>query len=100
MTPAPQPGLSRLRLPAALDARAVDALAGDLLALRGQPIGLDASGVERVGGLGLQVLLAARLTWRSDGLAFAVIDPSEAFRADCTLLGAPAHADPSEGTRP
>lgn len=93
MTAAPQADRPRLRLPAVMDMRAAGPLAQELLALRGQPIDLDASGVERLGGLGLQVLLSARLTWRRDGLGFALVEPSEVFLADCALLGAPAFDD-------
>src|SRR4051794_14860067 len=89
-----------VRLPAALDARVVDSLTRDLLALRGQPVRLDASEVERVGGLGLQVLLSARLTWCSDAQDLAIVNASEAFQVDCALLGAPAFVEPSEGTAP
>ena len=100
MTSALQTDPALVRLPPALDARVAEALTQDILALRGQPVRLDASDVERVGGLGLQVLLSARLTWRSDGLGFALINPSEAFQADCALLGAPALAELSQGTAP
>jgi chemotaxis protein CheX len=89
---------SRLRLPAAMDMRVVESLTADLIALRGQAIDLDASQVERLGALGLQVLLSARLTWRVDKLPFAVVDPSEAFMADCALLAAPTFCDLNEVT--
>jgi chemotaxis protein CheX len=82
-----------LRLPPLMDLRSAASLARDLLARRGAPVRLDASAVERLGGLGLQVLLSARLTWRADGIEFIVADPSEAFQADCAALGAPAFGD-------
>lgn len=85
---APDSALTDLRLPAILDLRSAASLARRLLARRGDPIRLDASGIERLGGLGLQVLLSARATWRADQLDFALVDPSEAFRADCAALGA------------
>ena len=93
MTSTPHADPVRVRLPAAMDATSAEPLTRDLLALRGQPIHLDASGVERLGGLGLQVLLAARLTWRSDRIAFQLIEASDAFQADCALLGASAFDD-------
>lgn len=88
MTPALS-SATRVRLPCAIDIRSVATLTDQLLALRGQPVSLDASGVERLGGLGLQMLLSARLTWQADNLPFAIIDPSDAFLADAALLGAP-----------
>ena len=93
MTSAALPEPMRLRLPAAMDMRTVEALTRDLIGLRGQAISLDASGVERLGALGLQVLLSARLTWRVDKLPFAVVDPSEAFMADAAILAAPSFDD-------
>jgi chemotaxis protein CheX len=78
-----------LRLPPVMDLRSAGPLARDLLALRGRPVSLDASGVERLGGLGLQVLISARLTWLADELDFTLTGASEAFRADCARLGGP-----------
>lgn len=100
MTPATQADPVRLRLPAALDARSAEPLASDLLALRGRPLQLDASAVERLRGLGLQVLLSARLTWRSDRVDFALVDASDAFQADCALLGASVFDDSHAGAEP
>lgn len=88
MTASPQAGTASVRLPAVMDLRAAGPLAAQLLALRGRAVSLDASGVERLGGLGLQVLLSARLSWRIEGLDFALASPSEAFQTDCALLGA------------
>jgi chemotaxis protein CheX len=63
-------------------------LAGQLKDLRGAPLVLDASAVERVSGLGLQVLLSARLTWAADGAAMTVSAPSSAFQDALSLSGA------------
>jgi len=93
MSAAPSMTAETVCLPALLDLSSAASLARDLVARRGAPLRLDASGVERVGGLGLQVLLSARLTWRSDGVDFALIDPSEAFRTDCAALGVSAPDD-------
>jgi chemotaxis protein CheX len=90
----------RLRLPAVMDLRAAAGLAEELRALRGRPIRLDASGVERLGGLGLQVLLSGRLAWRADRLDFAVTHASDAFRADCALMGAGEFDDHYGAVRP
>ena len=52
-----------LLLPAQLDLKAAESLKADILVRRGKDLTLDGSAVERLGGLGLQVLLAARKTW-------------------------------------
>lgn len=95
-----QPNSVCLELPEIIDLRTAGALTKDLLALRGRPINLDASRVERLGGLGLQVLLSARRTWRADRLQFAVDRASDAFKADLTLLGAPMFDDTNEAISP
>lgn len=79
--------VARLVLPAVVDVKAVGGLHADLLALRGQPLELDASQVSRLGGLGLQVLLAARSTWAHDAVPFAVTTPSEDFAGALALFG-------------
>jgi chemotaxis protein CheX len=63
---------SVIALPAVLDIRAAAPLQAKFLALRGQPLTLDASAVERLGGLCLQVLLSARAAWAADGQALSV----------------------------
>lgn len=85
-----------MRLPQNLDLGAAGPLWSDMCAARGQPIELDASSVERIGGLCLQVLVAAQAQWRADGIAFAVINPSAAFADGVRLMGAAEFA-PAEG---
>ena len=63
-----------VRLPDVLDVKSADPLLRELLASRGQPIALDASGVQRLGGLGLQVLLSAQATWRADGHSLQITE--------------------------
>jgi chemotaxis protein CheX len=77
-----------LTLAPVLDLRAAGALRAELLERRGQPMNVDASGVERMGGLCLQVLLSARSVWADDGHAFTISGPSESFREAMRLLGA------------
>ena len=81
--------VATLVLPSVLDLKAVGGLHADLLAVRGRPLTLDASQVSRLGGLGLQVLLAARTTWAEDAQPFAVVNPSEDFTGALDLFGAP-----------
>ena len=77
-------------LPAVLDLRAADPLKAQLLAVRGQETALDASAVERLGGLCLQVLLSALATWRADGQSLTFINVSEAFASQWSAFGASA----------
>jgi chemotaxis protein CheX len=77
-----------LALPAVLDLRAAAPLKSSLDALTGSALDIDASKVERLGGLCLQILLAAETAWRGAGLGFRAINASEAFRDDLRLMGA------------
>ena len=78
-----------LLLPAQLDLKAAETLKADILARRGGDLTLDGSAVERLGGLGLQVLLAARKTWAADGLNLSLGFVSEALREQWAAFGAP-----------
>ncbi|HEY1071286.1 STAS domain-containing protein [Brevundimonas sp.] len=79
-----------IALPAVLDLRAADPLKAQLLAVRGQETALDASAVERLGGLCLQVLLSALQTWRADGQTLTFVNVTEAFASQWSALGASA----------
>ncbi|MFD2238181.1 STAS domain-containing protein [Aureimonas populi] len=76
-----------VELPAILDLRAAAPLAGKLLALRGQPLALDASKVERIGGQCLAVLISAARTWKADEETLTLEAPSDEFVAGLSLLG-------------
>jgi chemotaxis protein CheX len=78
----------KIRLARTLDLLAAAPLKAELAACAGAPVLLDASGVERMGGQCLQVLLAAQQKWRADDLAFFVSYPSEAFTEDMRVMGA------------
>ena len=76
-------------LPAVLDIRAAGPLKAEILAHRGQSLTLDASAVERLGGLCLQVLLSTRATWAADGQALTVTTgDSTAFSNQWAAFGA------------
>jgi chemotaxis protein CheX len=77
-----------LQLPAALDCKEAPLLLSRLRALRGQPVKLDASRVNRLSGLCLQVLLSARNTWASDNVPIALEDASTVFSQGWSLYGA------------
>ena len=77
-------------LPSVLDIRAAGPLQAEILGLRGQPLTLDVSAVERLGGLCLQVLLSARATWAADGQPLTVAPgETEAFLDQWAAFGAP-----------
>lgn len=74
-------------LPDRLDSSAAPALARTLSDLRSQPVALDASGVEVIGALACEVIIAAQRQWKTDGQAFTVTQPSARFEAACAALG-------------
>jgi chemotaxis protein CheX len=80
----------------ALDMTAAGPLTKELLAVRGKPVSLDASGVRRLGGQCLQVLLSAQTTWAADGQAFEIVEPSPEFSDGLALMGA-TQLCPTEG---
>ena len=92
-------GAAPLSLPAVLDLAAAGPLHAGLLARLGGPVEVDASEVRRLGGQCLQVLLAARTHWASDGAAFQVLNPSPEFTEGLELLGA-AFTSPSPFVQP
>jgi chemotaxis protein CheX len=53
----------------------------------GQPLSVDASRVQRLGASCLQVLLAAARTWKAEGHALSLVNPSPRFLEDLKLLG-------------
>ena len=77
-----------MRLPQILDLGAATPLWASLSGVRGQPLHLDASGVERLGGLCLQVLLAAQAQWRADDVDFSIVNSSAAFAEGVRLMAA------------
>ncbi len=79
--------LEPVELAAALDLTAVAALLADVKARRGAPLILDGSNVQRIGGLCLQVLLAAHDAWRVDGCEFQ-LKASDALAAGLRQMGA------------
>ena len=80
--------MTALALPETLDLKAAGPLKQAFLNNRGGPIEIHADQVRRLGGLCLQVLLAARKAWADDGKAFSIAAPSEAFLETIRLFGA------------
>ena len=77
-----------MQLADTLDLKAAGPLRGALLEARGGPMEIDASGVQRLGGLCLQVLLSAQATWATDGQPFAITAASPAFAEGARRMGA------------
>lgn len=72
-----------------LDPPGIEKMLGDLKLLRGQPVAIAASEVTRPTTPGLQALLSAAMTWRSDGYDFDLASASPALRDAWKLLGLP-----------
>ena len=87
-------GPERIELPSVLGLTEAAGLRDRLLASRGRMIDLDGSKVERLGGLGLQILLSAHATWGRDGQRLRLLQPSDALRDGLALFGA-RHFDTS-----
>jgi chemotaxis protein CheX len=78
-----------LHLEPVLDLSAAERLLERLLELRGRPLDIDASAVERLGGLSLQVLMSAQKTWAADGCEIRFASVSRAFDQAWALFAAP-----------
>lgn len=76
-----------LSLAAVLDLNEASALHGQLMGLKGSNVVIDASAVERVGALCVQVLMAAAKTWQEDKLSFTFARVSDAFMKTMQLIG-------------
>ena len=84
-----------LKLGPVLDLKAATPLQAALLARRGHAVEIDASEVQRLGGLCLQVLLSAHKTWADDGAPFGLAPRSDAFNEALKLFGAETRFDES-----
>ncbi len=76
-----------LKLAAVLDLNEASNLKANILAMRGAPLTIDASGVERLGAQCAQVLLAAAKAWEVDKHPFSFGKASEAFLKTLQLIG-------------
>lgn len=81
--------MADLTLSARLDLAEAQPLAAALRSHRGAALTIDASGVQFLGGLCLQLLLAAAQDWRRSGLPLAFSAPSAAFDDALALFGIP-----------
>lgn len=81
--------MNSFMLPASLDTRAAPALHEALMGFDGQPLTLDGSQVETLGGQCLQILLAAHESWAKHESPFVLENPSDALTAQWSAFGAP-----------
>lgn len=77
-----------LRLPEAFDRKAIAQFAPTLMGHRGDDAALDASAVNRMGALAVELLIAARKQWQADGKALTILNASPAFLACLADIGA------------
>lgn len=82
-----KPAAKSLNLAPVLDLNEATALHGKLMALRGNDLMIDASGVERVGAQCVQVLMAAKKNWDEDKLTFKFSKVSDTFTKTMQLIG-------------
>ncbi|ASW05522.1 MULTISPECIES: STAS domain-containing protein [unclassified Rhizobium] len=80
-------GEKTVSLAAVLDLNEASALRGTLMGLRGSNVAIDASGVERIGTLCVQVIMAAAKTWDEDKLSFTFSKVSDAFQKTMQVIG-------------
>jgi chemotaxis protein CheX len=78
---------STLKLAPVLDLNEASVLHGKLMEMRGKPLSVDASEVERVGVQCAQVLMAGIHAWEQDGKAFNITKASDAFDKTLHLIG-------------
>ena len=76
-----------VRLADVLDRAEAAPLLASLIALRGRELAIDASGVRRIGGQCLQVLMSAAATWSDDAVPFSIGAASDDFIAGVGLFG-------------
>lgn len=76
-----------LSLAPVLDLNEASALHGKLMALRGSNLVIDASAVERVGALCVQVLMAGAKSWEEDKHTYTFSKVSDAFTKTTQLIG-------------
>jgi chemotaxis protein CheX len=80
-------GEKSISLAAVLDLNEASTLRSKLMGVRGSNVAIDASGVERMGTLCVQVLMAAAKTWDEDKLSFTFSKVSDAFQKTMQLIG-------------
>jgi len=85
-----------LVLPVVLDLRAAVALKTEIEQRTGAGLDIDASKVERLGGVCLQILASASAAWKAGGQEVRLLGASEAFLDHVRLMNA-GHLLPTQG---
>ena len=75
------------QLPSVLDLKVASSLREQFVGRRGSALRVDASRVERLGGLCLQILIAARTAWADDRQDFMLEDSSSELTAVLGTFG-------------
>ena len=76
-----------IELPEQLDMPVAAQPAQSFAALVGEPLAVDGARVQRLGASCAQVMLAAARTWKSEGDALSLQNPSPRLLEDLNLLG-------------
>ncbi len=76
-----------LKLNPVLDLNEAVGLHGQLLAMRGRDLVIDASDVQRCGTQCVQVLMSAARTWEEDQKSYRMTGVSDAFGKTMQLIG-------------
>ncbi len=76
-----------LKLNPVLDLNEAVGLHGQLLAMRGHDLTIDASAVQRCGTPCIQVLMSAARTWEEDQKSYRLTGISDAFGKTMQLIG-------------
>lgn len=79
--------IKELSLAKVLDLNEATVLHGKLMAMRGSDVRIDASAVERVGALCVQVLMAGAKSWERDNCSYQFSKTSDAFSKTMQLIG-------------
>ncbi len=74
--------------PSAIDVASIGALRDALVERRTMDLTIDVGAVDKIGGLGVQVLLAAAAAWSIDGRELSIVNGSPAFLETLRLTAA------------
>ena len=85
----PAAGYCEITLEPKLASIAAPGLYAQLSAHRADTLVLNASKVEQIGVLCMQILVAACQTWRDEGKDFEIVEPSEVFCKSTETVGLP-----------
>lgn len=91
-----------VELPRRFDAVAAKRLIATLDESRGAALRIDASAVENVSALGIEVIISAARQWQADGQSITLFGQSERFVGTCQTLGFDSNQPwkPFEGGQP